>query len=98
MDFVATAAATPAHESAGMWLAHLVAAAITVLALRFGELAFWGMFDLVRSAVRLTAFTPRALTRIDHRVPLAPSMGELPPTLSVVLSALGHRGPPTVTV
>jgi len=97
MAFLPTATAHAAHADVAMWSAHAVAAVMTVLALRFGERAFWGIFELVRSAVRLSRFRQAAPAAIAHRIPLAPSFDELPRSLSVVLSALGHRGPPAVS-
>ena len=98
MTFVPTATAEAAADDAGMWLAHVVAAAVTVLALGFGERAFWGLFGLVDSALHISRYRVTPVSRLTDRVALAPALDELPSTLSVVLSALGHRGPPTVSV
>ncbi|CAN5157027.1 hypothetical protein BH09ACT3_BH09ACT3_16310 [soil metagenome] len=98
MAFVPTATAGAAADDAGMWLAHLVAAVVTVLALRFGERAFWGLFGLVDSALHVSRYRAAPASQPTDRLALAPAFDDLPRPLSVVLSALRHRGPPALSV
>lgn len=80
----------PVHDHGMVW-AHLVAGAVTVLMLRFGEVAFWGLADALRFVVRdsLVAAPPVASQPIGG--------GESP-----VLAPLGVprpaplRGPPVL--
>ncbi len=92
----AAAGRMPMHDDPRMWLAHGVAAVITVLALLHGERAFWGMLGLARSAVRW--FLPRMLAPAGLPVgghnAVAVERGRLPRRLDVLLPALGRRGPP----
>jgi len=78
-----------------MWFAHGIAAVITVLALRFGERAFWQLVALARPWVRmLLAFArPVAVHTPPARIPALDAL--LPPRL-VVLSPRRHRGPPAL--
>lgn len=88
-------AAAPAHHNTpAMWLAHAVAAVITILALRYAGRAFWGVADTARLLLaRLIAVL----------VPLSPSprlrarvadCTFVPRDLSLLLSPMRHRGPP----
>jgi hypothetical protein len=83
------------HDGTTMWVAHFGAAIVTILALRFGERAFWGLVDNVRLGIR-TLFVPGQLVvpvpapqRIGHDAPVV-----APRDLVLVLSALRYRGPP----
>lgn len=96
-----------AHDefTLGMWAAHLTAVLVTVIALRFGEQAFWGLFDTAR--MHVARFADR---RLLDRLALAPAplatgaaaraivSGE--PVrlrdLGVPLLRLRHRGPPAL--
>jgi len=78
-----------------MTLAHIVAAVVTVVALRFGERAFWGLFTT--AAVALTALVKViVLTPIPNIPRSIPALSTfLPPRdLLVLLSPMRHRGPP----
>jgi len=78
-----------------MTLAHVVAAVVTVIALRFGERAFWGLFST--AAVALTALVKViVLTPIPNIPRSIPALSTfLPPRdLLVLLSPMRHRGPP----
>ena len=78
-----------------MTLAHIVAAVVTVIALRFGERAFWGLFTT--AAVALTALVKViVLTPIPNIPRSIPALSAfLPPRdLLVLLSPMRHRGPP----
>jgi hypothetical protein len=102
-DHAATTLVIPAasgaaahHESPAMWLGHTLAAALTIVALRYGEAAFWRL----RALGRLFAFTalasmpsvpvlPRGIRRpVATRRPARPN-----PSADVRLSR-GLRGPP----
>jgi len=78
-----------------MTLAHVLAAVVTVIALRFGERAFWGLFST--AAVALTALVKViVLTPIPNIPRSIPALSTfLPPRdLLVLLSPMRHRGPP----
>ncbi|TFB64527.1 hypothetical protein [Cryobacterium sp. Hz9] len=84
------------HDGATMWGAHLGAAIITILVLRFGERAFWGLVESVRLGLR-TLYVPASVVvpvaapvRIGHEAPVS-----APRDLVLVLSAMRHRGPPS---
>ncbi|PXA65683.1 hypothetical protein [Cryobacterium arcticum] len=82
-----------------MILAHVVAAVITVLALRFGERAFWGLFSTARVALHALV---KALTiaPIGHSPAAAtPFVTRMPPRRRLaLLSTMRHRGPPVCLV
>lgn len=89
------AAAAAGHHGVVMLLAHLGAGLVTVLALRFGERAFWGLFDSARVALHalLIAVLPAAVpTDLRHTAPTAPLAR--PRDLVLLLSPMRHRGPP----
>ena len=82
-----------------MTAAHVLAAVITVVALRDGERAFWGLFSTARLAVHTLLRMPAAVP-ILHRpiagtafVTLAQPRERLAP-----LSAMRRRGPPVCLV
>jgi len=82
-------------DAALMWLAHLLAAVVTIAALRHGERAFGILVEAARLVVRrvLVAGTLPARSRAAHRGP-APALAFLPRELGVLLSVMRHRGPP----
>jgi len=84
------------HASDGMWLAHGVAALVTVLALVFGERAFYGLRDTARMLL-VVLFTPSPLTVVAvDRAPLpAPMTVFVARIVRDFHAALGLRGPPT---
>ena len=94
-------AAHPAiHFSAWMILAHFVAAAVTIMAIRHGVRA-------IQLTGRVISLQLRALTHVAE-TPLLPASGErvrrmpvpiltLPRELALLLSSLRHRGPPLTT-
>jgi hypothetical protein len=82
------------HNTVAMWLAHGAAGVITIVALRYGGSAFWGVADTARLLyARLTALlvpvipAPRPLTTVADR-------GFVPRDLALLLSSMRHRGPP----
>jgi hypothetical protein len=97
-EVVITTSASPAASghSASMWLAHAAAAALTVLALRYAEVALVtlretaGLFFATLGATHVPVHVSRdessprigCTTRVVHH------------DLSVLFSALRHRGPP----
>ncbi|TFC07212.1 hypothetical protein E3O42_00250 [Cryobacterium adonitolivorans] len=78
-----------------MALAHVLAAVVTVVALRFGERAFWGLFSTATMALK-TLVRVIVLTPIPNAPrAIAASSAALPPRdLLVLLSSMRHRGPP----
>ena len=86
-------------DSAQMWLGHASAALVTIVALRFGGRAFWGLFEtarmrlgrVVRRAVDPAAefFAPVAA----HGVAVAPALRDL----GILIGRMRHRGPPAVS-
>jgi hypothetical protein len=83
-----------ASIDAGMWLAHAGAAVVTIVALRYGELAFWGLFTVARlwiGALFEAMTTPRPV-----EVPAAAprERSALPHERILPLSPMRHRGPP----
>ncbi|MBB5642820.1 hypothetical protein [Cryobacterium roopkundense] len=83
------------HDGAAMWAAHLVAAVVTIAALRFGERAFWSLFDTARLLIRalfspgLTVVVPPVLARRPTTARVS-----VPRDLLVLLSSVRRRGPP----
>ncbi|MGO4534976.1 hypothetical protein [Leifsonia sp. 2MCAF36] len=84
--------------SPSMWMTHATAVLITVVALRFGERAFWGLFDTAR--VRIAGAVDRLVV-----VPVAVAPSVTPPAadeptrlrdLGLPLARLRHRGPPAL--
>ena len=82
-------------DAALMWLAHLLAAVVTIVALRHGERALGILVAAARLVVRrvLVVGTLPIRTRTAHRAP-APALVFLPRELGVLLSVMRHRGPP----
>ena len=107
-------AGSHAHDSSTMWLAHVLAGVITVVALRNGELVLRRLLalghavaarrELVTAAVRALV---RAVSGTTGLRPAAPrildrAVGLPVPDrlrdLGVVLGSLRHRGPPRVAL
>ncbi len=63
------------HHGPGMWAAHVLAAAVTCVALRFGERAFWDLVALARTAIvvvlHAVALLASPAVELRHRVPAA---------------------------
>ena len=84
------------HAGWMMWLAHAIAAVLTVAALRHGEQAFGGFVEfsgrsiraLIQHAVSVLP-QPTAIRRAPFTAPL-----DVPRDLGVLLVARPHRGPP----
>ncbi|TDW29974.1 hypothetical protein [Cryobacterium psychrophilum] len=94
-----TAATHAGHFGPTMWLAHAVAAGITIVALRFGEGAFWSLLETARLIVRalclptLTVVVPPVLARRASTAWVS-----LPRNIFVLLSSVSRRGPPPVSL
>ncbi len=82
-----------------MWLAHGLAAAVTIAALRHGEAAFWGL--LVTARLWLGTIVAKVVLVLPARTSHleAPVLRvELTRELLLLLSSLQHRGPPTTGI
>lgn len=83
-------------STAAMWLGHAVAAVLTVLALAYGEAAFWGIAVTARLLVlRALAVVPVVIR--TPRVVVATRTSPIP-GFTVLLSPMRHRGPPAAAV
>lgn len=96
LSVVETGSSMPVHTAgAGMWLAHALAAVVTVLALRFGEQALRTLFENARLVIRrlvprlAAAVAPAAPRRSVNAAPVV-----TPSPCDVLISPLRHRGPP----
>ncbi|MDJ0349900.1 hypothetical protein [Cryobacterium sp. PH29-G1] len=97
---VGAASAAPAMHSGGaMWIAHTVAAVLTIVALRRGERAFWALVETARTAL-VTVFIALGLVvptpGRTARVRAALRREVVRTDLAVLLSPMRHRGPPPV--
>jgi hypothetical protein len=90
-----SAAAMPADHGWSMTFAHVVAAVVTVVALRYGERAFWGLFSTARIVVLALLKVP-VVVPITHRKVLGTSFvtGVRPRQRLAPLRPMRHRGPP----
>jgi len=88
------AVGTDHHTSAAMWLAHAMAAVLTVVALRYAGSAFWGVADTAR--LLFTRFTDRLVPVVPapRRFAAVADRTSLPRDLALLLSSMRHRGPP----
>lgn len=84
--------------SPSMWATHATAVLVTVVALRFGEQAFWGLFRTAR--VRAVRAADRLVVVPVPVVAAAPIPATAEPArlrdLGLPLARLRHRGPPAV--
>ncbi|MEV8213634.1 hypothetical protein [Leifsonia sp. NPDC077715] len=91
-------AAHGSELSPSMWLTHVTAVLITVVALRFGEQAFWGLFRT--AGVRVARATDRLVAvPVPVRSVAAPAAAAEPARLrdlGLPLARLRHRGPPAL--
>lgn len=93
----ASAVTTHAHGTdAWMWTAHAVAAALTILALRYGERAFWALRDtaalFLARILRALPQVPVAVHTDAHR--RVPGAAFVPRLVILLRSCLLFRGPP----
>jgi hypothetical protein len=105
---MSSASTASAHADMGsfpttpaMWFSHAAAVLVTVIALRFGERAFWGLFETARMGVARIV-TQLASATVQVALALAPTPaapGEAEPSrlrdLGLPLARLRHRGPPS---
>ena len=104
---MSSASAASAHADMGafpttpaMWLSHAAAVLVTVIALRFGERAFWGLFETARMGVaRIVAHLVSPAAQVALALAPAPAAAvESEPSrlrdLGLPLARLRHRGPP----
>ncbi|MEY2848559.1 MAG: hypothetical protein RI885_1224 [Actinomycetota bacterium] len=89
------AASAHAHADTSMLVAHVIAALLTAIALRFGEAAFWGLFDSLRLALA-SLLSCRAVPLVQERRPTRPILVEAVHLLVAArfLVATPRRGPP----
>lgn len=81
------------HAAPTMWLAHAAAALVTVVALRFGAQAFWGVAGTAR--LLLSRLLPVVVPALDVPRPVvAVERRFVPRDLALLLSSMRHRGPP----
>lgn len=102
MHLVMTSGAMPAAHasdlSPSMWLTHATAVLVTVVALRFGEQSFWGLFRTARVRVARAADRLVALP-VPVRSAVSPVAAAEPARLrdlGLPLARLRHRGPPAL--
>lgn len=92
-DAMVMVADVASHDHSPMWLAHVLAGAVTILAFRYAERAFWSLGETAHLFfARLVAyFAPAGGVPMrvapSYRAPLLPPIREL-------LSPMRHRGPP----
>ncbi|WP_105035241.1 hypothetical protein [Cryobacterium aureum] len=94
---VGAASASPVSPAMGwMWVAHALAAIVTIVALRRGERTFWAVVELARTALVAVVIAlcivlpPRRVARMRAAV----HREFVPLDLAVLLSPMRHRGPP----
>jgi hypothetical protein len=98
VDVVIATSASPASSghSASMWLAHAFAAALTVLAIRYAEVALVTLREttgLLLATIGATP-TPVHVSRDDSSPRIGCTTRVIHRDLSLLFSALRHRGPP----
>ncbi|MBM7412333.1 hypothetical protein JOE38_002156 [Clavibacter michiganensis] len=85
------------HAGSSMWIAHLGAAIVTIVAMRLGERAFWDVLALARTSFAVVfcavAFLVAPRAEVRHRVAHVVRV-ELR-DLGVFVAASPLRGPPT---
>lgn len=95
-----TASVVPAegmHDMGWMWIAHALAAVITIIALRRGERAFWSLRDfawLTLVAIVRTLGIIVTLPRQRAHVLAVLAHGFIATDRDILLPPMRHRGPP----
>lgn len=79
-----------------MWAGHAVAAVVTIVALRRGERAFWGLFSTLRLCALALFGALLAIVPVRRTVPVAPDRLDLPAFAGIFLSPMRRRGPPAI--
>jgi len=89
--------AEASSHSATMWFAHAAAAALTVVAIRYAEVALAALRTSVALLRGIFSSTqPVHVSRNDSAPRVGCSQRVVPRDLSVLFSALRHRGPPAL--
>lgn len=94
---VGAASASPISPAMGwMWLAHALAAVVTIVALRRGERTFWALVELARTALVAVLIALGIVLPPLRAVRLGAALHRVfvPFDLAVLLSPMRHRGPP----
>ena len=84
------------HQDGWMWLGHAVAAVVTIVALRYGEAAFWRMRGIALLLVRTVLAVVPAVPTLPRARRRAVVSGHLfvPRCIEFLRLSLGLRGPP----
>ena len=87
-------------DSPMMWLSHASAALVTIVALRFGEQTFWGLFETAR--MQLGRVARRVVVPVADVFAPTPVHGEsFAPVLrdlGILIGRMRHRGPPPASL
>jgi len=100
LELASGPATPPMHSDSSMWMAHVVAALVTMVALRYGESAFWSLVELARTAwvaillPRISVVESPPVNPVRVRTAIANRLGLR--DLEVILSGRPHRGPPSL--
>lgn len=100
---LATAAVSHAGMPGGewMWVAHACAALVTIIALRRGEKAFWGLLEQAKNRLVAVLFAWISISPVPVErsvVRAAVERNLLRTDLGVVLSSMRRRGPPQTLI
>lgn len=96
-DSASAVAAAGVHDMGWMWIAHVVAALLTIIALRRGEQSFWSLVDFARLALVAIARDLGVIVTLPrHRAHIMAILAHrfVATDLAVLLSPMRHRGPP----
>jgi hypothetical protein len=85
-------AAGSMNDSGWMWVAHGLAAVVTIVALIWGETTFWHLTGRVRFALRLFS-SPGAIV-VPRRLPSGVVREISEPSTRFLIAGMRHRGPP----
>ncbi|WP_426517688.1 hypothetical protein ACPPVQ_00940 [Diaminobutyricibacter sp. McL0618] len=87
-------------DSPMMWLSHASAALVTIVALRFGEQAFWGLFETARMQLgRVVRHVVVPVADVFTPEPVHGESGALVlRDLGILIGRMRHRGPPLVSL
>lgn len=86
-----------AHDGAWMWMAHVVAAAATIVAARWGARALAALAALVDLGLRLVVRRAASLVPVETpgvRAAVVAIVPEWAPRARLLLGRMRHRGPP----
>jgi len=87
------------HADGWMWLGHAAAAVLTIVALRYGESAFWRLAAIALLFVRTLFARIPAVPLVSRPARRARVVGHLfvPRICAVLRTTLGLRGPPALS-